>query len=109
MPLPNFLIQLLLSDRWDATKIMSKVPVTTPMLFLSGKQDTIVPQPQMIALRALRGQGRKEWREFDGTHNDTYLSPSYWSTIQMWLEREIVGSEKLEEVLEINGDIKVIP
>lgn len=87
--IPKPVVSLLLSDPWDATKTLPLIPKDTPILFLSGKQDQLVPQPQMLALRKLRGDGKYRWREFDGTHNDTYLAPAYWSEIDRWLKQEI--------------------
>jgi fermentation-respiration switch protein FrsA (DUF1100 family) len=96
--IPLLLVRLLLSEKWDAAKTISLIPATTPMLFLSGKQDQLVPQSQMLALRALRGDGRLRWCEFDGTHNDTYLNPGYWIEIRIWLEQEIEGGVEDEKL-----------
>jgi hypothetical protein len=56
---------------------------------LSGKQDALVPQTQMITLRNLRGDGRCTWRELDGEHNDTCLTPEYWAEVKDWLANEV--------------------
>lgn len=70
---------------------MPKVPSSTPMLFLSGKRDALVPPSQMRALRDLRGEGKARWREFDGEHNDTCLIPEYWEEVGKWLCEEVEG------------------
>jgi pimeloyl-ACP methyl ester carboxylesterase len=87
--LPPLLVRLLLSDPWDATKTLPLIPASTPVLFLSGRQDELVPQPQMIALRDLRASSEKarfRWCEFDGQHNDTYLSQDYWRQVALWID-----------------------
>ncbi|BEI88559.1 uncharacterized protein CcaverHIS019_0112770 [Cutaneotrichosporon cavernicola] len=102
MPVPPILVNLLLSERWDAAKALPKIPKSTPILFLSGRRDELVPQAQMLALRELRLRqgGKCCWREFPhGTHNDTYVAPAYWDEIGDWLRKEIEGGEK-EKVIE---------
>ena len=72
---------------------MPKIPSTTPMLFLSGRQDALVPPSQMKALKELREDGKARWREFDGEHNTTCLIPEYWEEIGRWLREEVEGPE----------------
>lgn len=69
---------------------MPHIPAKTPILFLSGKRDQLVPPSQMRALKELRGDGRARWREFDGEHNDTFLAKGYWDEVALWLKEEIV-------------------
>ncbi|KLT44985.1 alpha/beta-hydrolase [Cutaneotrichosporon oleaginosum] len=98
--LPPLLVRLLLSERWDAATAIPKIRKDTPILFLSGRRDELVPQAQMLALRELRRRtgGKCRWREFpEGTHNDTYVAPSYWEEIGAWLREEVEG-EKAEKV-----------
>lgn len=91
--IPATLVKILLSDTWDASVTLPRVRASTPMLFLSGKQDELVPPAQMKALRDLRAsqKGKSRWRELDGTHNDTYVNPAYWVEIEKWLKEEIEG------------------
>lgn len=94
--LPPLLVRLLLSETWDAAKTLPLIPASTPVLFLSGRQDELVPQPQMIALRTLRSSKEKakwRWCEFDGHHNDTYLSVDYWREIAQWLDSEVMTED----------------
>ncbi len=95
--IPQFLLPILLTERWDATLTMPKIPTSTPMLLLSGKQDVLVPPSHMAELKALRGDGRVRWREFDGEHNTTCLMPDYWEEVGKWLRDEVEGSEVLEK------------
>lgn len=95
--LPPLLVNLLLTERWDAAKAMPLIPKDTPVLFLSGKRDELVPQAQMIQLRELREKrgGKYRWKEIpQGTHNDTYIDPEYWIEIGVWLDEEIVGQKE---------------
>ncbi|GMK57417.1 hypothetical protein CspeluHIS016_0402510 [Cutaneotrichosporon spelunceum] len=97
MPVPPLLVRLLLSERWDALAALPKIPAKTPILFLSGRRDELVPQAHMRDLRDLRQRlgGRGRWREFaDGSHNDTYVVPAYWDEIGAWLREEIEGDKE---------------
>ena len=88
--LPRVLCNLLMSDRWDAAKTMPHIPPTTPMLFLSGLSDRLVPPSEMRDLFNARGEGKARWADFaTGEHNDTCLLPEYWVVIDEWLKSEI--------------------
>lgn len=87
--IPRFFLPILLTEHWDASKTLPHIPSSTPILMLSGKQDALVPQTQMITLRNLRGDGRCTWRELDGEHNDTCLTPEYWAEVKDWLANEV--------------------
>lgn len=76
------------------------------MLFLSGRQDALVPPVQMKKLKDLRGTGKARWREFDGEHNTTCLIPEYWEEIGKWLKEEI-EVESLGEKGAIDRDAKL--
>ena len=60
------------------------------MLFLSSKQDEIVPQEQMRRLYALteKGENRRKWVEIEqAAHNDACLFTEYWDNIRIfWLD-----------------------
>jgi predicted esterase len=87
--IPRFFLPILLTEHWDASKTLPLIPSSTPILMLSGKQDALVPQTQMITLRNLRGDGRCTWRELNGEHNDTCLTPEYWAEVKDWLTNEV--------------------
>lgn len=102
--IPKFLLPILLTESWDATLSMSKIPKNTPMLMLSGKKDELVPPSHMVELRRMREDTRGEmgekaggkvrWREFDhGGHNDTCLIGDYWVEIGKWIKEEIEDQE----------------
>lgn len=61
--------------------------MNTPILFLSGLKDELVPPQHMRKLYELCGSGNKVWREFArGTHNDTVIQPEYFNIIADWVE-----------------------
>lgn len=89
--IPQMLLPALLTERWDSHLAMAKVPVDTPLLMISGKQDELVPPRQMVQLKELREskQGKLRWKLVDGGHNDTCMSKGYWDEIGDWLRQEI--------------------
>lgn len=66
----------LLSETWpslQSIKTISKIPV----LFLSGKQDELIPPKHVHALYQACPSKMKELKEFEGAeHNDTCLAVS---------------------------------
>ncbi|RXK41607.1 BEM46 family protein [Tremella mesenterica] len=112
--IPRFLLPVLLTERWDSHLYLPRIPSTTPMLFLSGRRDSLVPQAQMLALKSIResNNGRTRWKELDGEHNDTCLAAGYWEEIAEWLievqhvsldqreksDRDLRESEGMEEI-----------
>ena len=118
--IPPLLLPILLTEHWNATHTLPKIPKPTPILFLSGINDTLIPQCHMVALRGLRSDGSADeaiaragnrdlrgfvhgpkesgfgekggkwrWREFEGEHNDTCMTPAYWREIGLWMEEEL--------------------
>lgn len=92
--LPPILLPVLLTEQWDTTKCLPLIPKRIPVLFLSGKRDELVPPSHMKELRRLReaNGGKCTFKELDGTHNDTWLVPSYWDAVRAWMQEEIEGS-----------------
>jgi len=88
--LPKALLPLLLTERWDAAKAIPHIPPQTPILFLSGLRDELVPPSQMIELKKMREGGRNRWREFNGQHNDTFLCSGYWKEVEDWMKEEVL-------------------
>ena len=86
--IPKFLLPVLLTERWDSHLYLPKIRPEVPMLFLSGRRDSLVPQPQMLSLKKIREQsgGRIRWKELDGEHNDTCLAEGYWDEVKAWLK-----------------------
>lgn len=88
--IPKFTLPFLLTEKWDAAKALPHIPATTPILFLSGRRDELVPPAQMKALRQLRTEGKARWREFEGSHNDTFLAKGYWDEVALWMKEEVL-------------------
>ncbi|KAH8548183.1 Alpha/Beta hydrolase protein [Umbelopsis sp. PMI_123] len=63
----------------------------TPTLFLSGKNDELVPPLHMKKLYDICDtRGPKYWKEFEeGTHNDTCLKPGYFEAIGEFIRDEV--------------------
>ncbi|KAK4703765.1 abhydrolase domain-containing protein 13, partial [Phenoliferia sp. Uapishka_3] len=72
----------LLHQIWPSEDSIILLPPSFPVLFLSGKQDELVPPEHMKQLFKLCASGKKEWKEFaQGTHNDTCIQPFYFAHI----------------------------
>ncbi|KAI9290134.1 Alpha/Beta hydrolase protein [Umbelopsis sp. AD052] len=72
--------------------------VKTPILFLSGAKDELVPPSHMKGLyNASQTRATKVWKEFaNGTHNDTCIQPGYFSAIRDFLAD--IRDDQLEPV-----------
>jgi len=93
-------------QKWESVNKLPKIPVTTPILMLSGLQDEVVPAEHMKGLweiaknrRTTRSNtlfkketddegevidetGRSKFVEFpEGHHNDTFVQAGYWSAV----------------------------
>ncbi|KAG5463263.1 MAG: hypothetical protein BJ554DRAFT_630, partial [Olpidium bornovanus] len=66
-------------QRWESHEVIRLIQ-KTPMLFLAGEMDNIVPPAHMKELFKLcPTQGKKVWKSFPrGEHNDTCLQPGYF-------------------------------
>jgi len=85
-------VSFLCHQKWDSASKLPRIPLTTPILMLSGSRDEVVPQAHMHelerVLREVPGKGRRPGRfvEFvTGAHNDTCIQPGYWSAIADFL------------------------
>jgi len=99
--LPKLVLPVLLTEKWDANLTVPRIPHSTPMLFLAGRRDELVPPSHMKALLTLRGKGKARWRDFDGGHNDTCIAPGYWEAIREWMTEEIEGQGSNDDKAEI--------
>lgn len=85
-------LKFLVRDKWRSEVNITKVPPTTPILFLSGAQDEIVPPAHMKELYELsKAENPDAQRTFvlfeKGTHNDTWQQPNYRKAL-----RDFIGS-----------------
>lgn len=74
-------------QQWSSDRLIDTLE--TPILFLSGLQDELVPKSQMKALFELAKKSEKrEWKEFpNGTHNDTVMQEGYMQTVYDFIEK----------------------
>lgn len=80
----------LCTERWVTEDIINSISSSIPMLFLSGKQDELVPPLHMKQLFELSTSERKIFREFEkGFHNDTVIQPHYWDFFFEFCRNEI--------------------
>ncbi|KAI8331704.1 Alpha/Beta hydrolase protein [Chlamydoabsidia padenii] len=86
---------VLCHQQWPSEINIQRV-VKSPVLFLSGAKDELVPPSHMSKLFDLCGaRENKNWVEFaNGTHNDTCMQSGYFSAIREFLETRILKNEK---------------
>ncbi|CDS00328.1 uncharacterized protein SPSC_00827 [Sporisorium scitamineum] len=78
-------------EYWNSAVAIAKISSKVPTLFLSGRQDELVPPPHMDALFAKCNSSIKLKKEFpDGTHNDTCIKPGYFEAIGEFLLAHVV-------------------
>ncbi|KAJ1979743.1 bem46 protein, variant [Dimargaris cristalligena] len=79
---------------WDSESAIAKIR-DTPILFLSGGKDDLVPPTHMRALYDSVAEGcPKTWKEFrDGKHNDTCIQDGYFEAIEAFWRTYISKSE----------------
>ncbi|PWN48440.1 alpha/beta-hydrolase [Violaceomyces palustris] len=78
-------------EYWPTGKSIAKISATTPVLFMSGRKDELVPPSHMDALYERCSSQIKVWKGFeDGTHNDTCVKPNYFETISNFLMNHVV-------------------
>ncbi|KAF9653539.1 alpha/beta-hydrolase [Thelephora ganbajun] len=85
-------------QKWESAIKLPKIPVTMPILMLSGLQDEVVPAEHMRGLweiaqkrrttkssaffKVIDGTGKSKFIEFpEGHHNDTFVQAGYWSAV----------------------------
>lgn len=90
MPLDYFL-RVFLTNHWRTKDIIGEV--RTPILFISGLRDELVPPAHMASLHAnALACPYKEWYEVaDGTHNDTFMrdGQNYYQRIRAFMQSRL--------------------
>ena len=83
---------------WPSDEQIKKIK-KIPILFLSGKLDSLVSQQQMKELYELTNTlAGKEWKEFlYGNHANTIIQPYYWSVIEEFLLWAIFNNGKMKK------------
>jgi fermentation-respiration switch protein FrsA (DUF1100 family) len=82
-------------QQWPSEKNIQRI-VNTPILFLSGAKDELVPPPHMVKLHELNeSRAENTWVAFpNGMHNDTCMQPGYFTAIKEYLEKSVLKEEK---------------
>lgn len=84
-------------QHWPSEKSIQQI-VNTPILFLAGAKDELVPPSHMIQLKELSASPKISWSGFPrGTHNDTFMQPGYFNAIREFLETYVLQIEKEEK------------
>ncbi|CAO3606902.1 unnamed protein product [Cunninghamella echinulata] len=85
---------VLCHQQWPSEINIQRI-VKTPVLFLSGSKDELIPPSHMAKLFELCGSREdKNMVEFpEGTHNDTCTQPNYFAAIREFLETKILKNE----------------
>ncbi|CAO0799289.1 unnamed protein product [Mucor circinelloides] len=78
-------------QQWPSEKSIQRI-VKTPILFLAGAKDELVPPSHMVKLNELsESRAEKTWCAFpNGMHNDTCMQPGYFTAIREFLESQIL-------------------
>ncbi|KAL4934059.1 alpha/beta hydrolase [Aspergillus undulatus] len=75
---------------WASEDILPKI-TKTPVLFLSGLKDEIIPPSNMTQLYAICNSNRKVWRTLpNGQHNDSVAEPGYFEHIHSFVTEEVL-------------------
>lgn len=80
---PDFLVNLMLSDRWDNLKLAGQIH--SPTLFLVAANDEIIhPRHARVLYDSLHGE--KKFVEIpDRDHNSVSLHPEYWTALRQFI------------------------
>ncbi|KAJ1035690.1 hypothetical protein NDA18_000467 [Ustilago nuda] len=78
-------------EYWCSGLSITKITQNAPILFLSGRQDELVPPSHMDALFERCTSSVKVKKEFnDGTHNDTCIKQGYFEAVAEFLLQHVV-------------------
>lgn len=82
---------------WRSCDHISKI--TSPILFISGRADELVPCVQMDQLYALatRASEKRMQKIQDGQHNNLCSKPMYFSSIKDWISTTLQRRDSREE------------
>lgn len=99
-------------EYWNSGDAIGKISDKVPTLFLSGRQDELVPPAHMDALFARCKSKAKVKKDFaDGMHNDTCIKAGYFEAIGEFWKDHVVGlvRDKMTVVVEEQKTGKVEP
>lgn len=105
MPPAKYLTYLC-HQRWDSEQSLAKVSDRhTPILFLSGLRDEIVP-PEMMRTLFDQCPTRKIWKEFpSGDHNSTVAEPGYFDAIYSFLVHDVLDGPRHDSLKRAEVDV----
>lgn len=85
-------------QQWPSEKSIKHI-VKTPILFLAGAKDELVPPSHMVQLNELSDtRAEKTWIRFpNGMHNDTCMQPGYFTAIREFLESHVLKQQEVKE------------
>ncbi|KAG0174878.1 hypothetical protein DFQ28_007667 [Apophysomyces sp. BC1034] len=94
MPMLRY-FTFLCHQQWPSEVSIQRI-VNTPILFLSGARDELIPPAHMSKLYELsETRDVKDWAQFDfGMHNDTCVQSGYFAAIREFLERRVLKEER---------------
>ncbi|KAF7732382.1 hypothetical protein EC973_005278 [Apophysomyces ossiformis] len=97
MPMLRY-FTFLCHQHWPSETSIQRI-VNTPILFLSGARDELIPPAHMSKLYELsETREAKDWAQFDfGMHNDTCVQSGYFAAIREFLERRVLKEERRSE------------
>lgn len=97
MPVLRY-VTFLCHQQWPSETSIQRI-ANTPVLFISGARDELIPPAHMAKLHELCStRGAKDWAEMpNGTHNDTCVQPGYFTAIREFLERRVLKEERRAE------------
>ncbi|KAJ5457769.1 hypothetical protein N7475_009157 [Penicillium sp. IBT 31633x] len=79
---------------WTSEDVLPKI-TKTPVLFLSGLKDDLVPPSNMTQLFAACNSGTKIWRTLpNGGHNDSVAEPGYFEHIYDFVTKEVITNKQ---------------
>jgi len=88
-------LKFLVKDKWRSEINITKIPPTTPIMFLSGAMDDIVPPTHMQQLYSLSQTTPDAQRTFvlfeKGGHNDTWQQPNYRKALREFFDVVLVS------------------
>ncbi|KAG8814793.1 hypothetical protein FRC19_001485 [Serendipita sp. 401] len=105
--------KFLVKDKWRSEVNVTKIPASTPLVFLSGALDEIVPPEHMkqlyeiskssaelsVAAAAGKGEGEEKGVEAkrtfvlfeNGHHNDTWTQPTYRKALREFVDSVVIA------------------
>jgi fermentation-respiration switch protein FrsA (DUF1100 family) len=93
-------LSVFMTSHWRSVDLIGKI--TTPMMFISGQLDELVPREQMKNLYDLAGSSSEEklfYPVYNGYHNDTFVRAGgeYWIKFNQFMKKHSESREQPNE------------